>query len=293
MRAADHELARRVDVQRERVVHQVGGQHGRQHVLADVGLDLLAGRAGVVLGRDHDRVDALDGPVVVGVLDGHLALGVGAEVGHVLAGLADLGQPGHEPVREHERERHQRGVVLARGVAEHHALVAGPLRLVHAGALVDALRDVGRLLVDRDQHAARPGVELQGGVGVADLLDGAPDDLLDVHVGPARDLARDHHEPRRAQRLDGAPAGGVAGQEGVEERVGDLVGDLVGVAFGDRLGREERGHAEGQKGEAGKVGGAVHGRPASAFRRGVFCESVPPPRRAGGRGPRSAPPPAA
>ena len=63
-------------------------------------------------------------------------------------------------------------------VAEHHPLVAGAdpverivvarvvLRLVRG---VDALRDVGRLLVERDDHAAGLGVEAVLGARVADL----------------------------------------------------------------------------------------------------------------------------
>ena len=58
--------------------------------------------------------------------------------------------------RRHELRR------LVAGVAEHHALVAGAAR-------VDALADVGRLLVDRDQHAAGVAVEAHLAVGVADV----------------------------------------------------------------------------------------------------------------------------
>ena len=250
VRPADHERARRVDVQDEAVVHHAFGEDGREDVLADVGLDLGERRVVVlrvdlvVLGRDHDRVDALGRPAVGFVLDRDLALGVRPEVGHHLARLADLREALHEAVREHQRERHQRLLVLAGGVAEHHALVPGALLDVEALVVVDALRDVGRLLVDRDQHAAGTGVELEHRVGVADLLDGRADDLLHVDVGVTRDLARDHDEARRAERLDGAAAGRVAREEGVEEGVGDLVRDFVRVAFGDGLGGEEDRHGK-------------------------------------------------
>ena len=116
------------------------------------------------------------------------------------------------------------------------------LRLV--GAL-HALRDVRRLLVDRDDHAARVRVEAVLGAVVADLLDAAADEPRDVHVALRRDLARHDHEPGRDERLAGHAAVRVVREDGVENCVRDLVGDLVGVAFGDRLGREEeapRGH---------------------------------------------------
>ena len=57
------------------------------------------------------------------------------------------------------RQRHQLGRFFRRE-AEHHALVAG-------AAGVDAHRDVGRLSLNRDKHAAGVAVETEVGVGVA------------------------------------------------------------------------------------------------------------------------------
>ena len=74
------------------------------------------------------------------------------------------------------------------------------LRLVR---LVDALRDVGRLPVDRDDDAARLEVEAVLGARVADLGDAVADDRADVDVGLGRDLAGDDDEPGRDQRLAG------------------------------------------------------------------------------------------
>ena len=76
-------------------------------------------------------------------------------------------------------------------VAEHHPLVAGAdaverivvARVVlHLVRVVDALRDVGRLLVDRDDDAAGLGVEAVLGARVADLLDGLAHEARDVDV---------------------------------------------------------------------------------------------------------------
>ena len=70
--------------------------------------------------------------------------------------------------------------VSSRRVAEHHALVAGAgdVELVVVGRVgarlvggVDALGDVGRLLVDRVDDRAGVGGEAEVGVGVADLAD--------------------------------------------------------------------------------------------------------------------------
>ena len=75
-----------------------------------------------------------------------------------MPGLADLGEALGQAVGEVDRQRHEH-VGLVAGVAEHHPLVAGALLVelvVLAGGaradlfgVVDALGDVGRLLVDR------------------------------------------------------------------------------------------------------------------------------------------------
>ena len=136
-------------------------------------------------------------------------------------------------------------VGLVARVAEHHALVAGAdLVVVVAGALallerlVDTHRDVGRLLVDRDDDAARLAVDAERGVGVADLADRVARQAREVDVRLGADLARDDAQAGRDHRLAGDPAVRVLLQDRVEHRVADLVRHLVGVAFGDRLRRE-------------------------------------------------------
>ena len=215
-----------------------------QHVLPEVRLDQRVGiHARLVLGRDQHLLD-LDRPVVL-VADGHLRLAVRAEVRHHVA-AAHLGEAVRELVRERDRHRHQLRR-LARGVAEHHALVAraGHAHLVVAarGAplvrLVHTLRDVGRLLVDRRDHRARLAVEAVARVVVADPLDRVAGDLRHVHVDGGRDLAGHHHEACVHERLARDPSQRVVGHHGVEHAVRDLVGDLVRVTLGDRLGGEQ------------------------------------------------------
>jgi hypothetical protein len=149
-------------------------------------------------------------------------------------------------VRKHDRERHQLRSLVGR-IAEHEALVAGAdavERVVVAGlvahveGLIDPLRDVGRLLVERDDHAAGLGVEPVLGARVADRRDPLPDEARDVDVCLRRDLAGDDDEPGGDERLAGDPPVGVVGENGVEDGVRDLVGDLVRMPFGDRLGGE-------------------------------------------------------
>ena len=110
--------------------------------------------------------------------------------------MAHVGQPLGQLVGQRDRQRHEL-VGLARGVAEHHALVAraGEIELIVVGGvgprlvgLVDALRDIGRLLVDRVDDRARVAIEAVVGVVVADPAHRLARDVLDVDVGLGRDL---------------------------------------------------------------------------------------------------------
>ena len=105
-------------------------------------------------------------------------------------------------MREHERQRHQLRRLVA-GEAEHHALVAraDAVERIAAGAArlerrVDALRDVGRLLVERHVDGAGVGVEAVLGARVADLAHDAAHDLRDVERRARGDLPGDQHEAR-------------------------------------------------------------------------------------------------
>ena len=163
-----------------------------------------------VLGRDEDLLDRHG--LVVDVPDRDLRLAVRAQVvEHVV--LAHRREPLGETVREVDRHRHQRRGLVAR-VAEHHALVAGAdevdagraLAVLDLEGLVDALRDVGALLVDADQHAARLAVEAELGAVVADVLDHVAHDRGDVDVGVRADLAADHDQAGGGEALARARA---------------------------------------------------------------------------------------
>ena len=234
VRPADHEAPGRVHVVGDPLlVQQLARDHRLDHVLDEVLADLLQRHVRVVLGRDDDRVDAHR--LVVLVLDGDLGLAVGAQVADQVRAAA-VGEPLRELVGQQDRHRHQLGR-LVRGVAEHDPLVAGALLVVLL--LVDAHRDVGRLPLDRGEHAAGLVVEAVGGVRVADLLDRLADDLRDVGVDLGRDLAGDEREARRDDGLAGHAAVGVLGEDRVENGVGDLVGDLVRMPLGHRFRSEQ------------------------------------------------------
>ena len=156
-RAADHELPGRVDedevlvLETLLVVERVR-QDRMEDVLDQVGLDQrLRVEPVAVLRRDEDALDldrALAAVLVDLVADRDLRLAVGPQVReHV--GLAHLGEPLADLVRELDRQRHQL-VGLVRRVAEHHSLVAGAdtvervvVAVLGLEGIVDTLRDVG------------------------------------------------------------------------------------------------------------------------------------------------------
>ena len=197
-----------------------------------------------MLGRQDHGGDELR--FAVGVLDRHLALAVGPQVVEHAA-LAHFGQTVHQLVGKGDGKRHELRAVAA-GVAEHHALVAGALAVervliggIHTAleGRVDPLSDVGGLLVQRGDDAARGGVEAVLGPGIADALDGLADQRGHIHVGGGADLARHDYQPRGDQGLAGDVAGRIVSEDRVNHRVRDLVGDLVGMAFAHRLRREQ------------------------------------------------------
>ena len=198
--ATDHELAGGVDVignvVSEQALHALWQLllHAGNEDLDDVLLDLRQHHRllveVVVLCAHHNGVDA-HGLAVVSVLDGHLALGVGAQVGHLAVLLAAYGgEFAQQHVAELQRQRHV-VVGVAAGVAEHHALITGTLLL---GILaLHTLVDVGALLVDGAEDPAAVRLEHVLALGVADLADHLAGDLLHIEVGLALHLAGQHH----------------------------------------------------------------------------------------------------
>ena len=228
-----------------------------------------------MLGRDDNRRD-LDGHAAL-IANRDLGLAIGAQVGE-RAVLAHAGQALGKALGKVNGHGHERGG-LAHGVAEHHALVAGADKVERVGrsvgnlgldleALVDALGDVGRLAVNGREHAAGVAVEAVLGTVVADVLEHAASDGLDVHVSLGANFTGHKNDARGGEALASATharevgllAGGrdIAGsfkarlglQDGVEHGVGNLVADFVGMALGHALGGEEevtvlvQGHVE-------------------------------------------------
>ncbi len=221
-------------------------QHRADHMRGQLVGQPFAGGLGVVLRGDQHGVHA-HRTVMFVVLDGHLRLAVRTQMGHD-ALLAHLGQPVRQPVGQVDRQRHQR-VGLVAGVAEHHALVAGALRLVAllaaGGRLPFAIQpfhtlvDLRALFGQRHQHAAGVGVQTDPGAGVPDAAHRGAHDALDVAVALAGDLAEYEELSGGGRGLHGHVGVRVLAQHVVQDRVRDLVADLVGVALGHRFRRDQ------------------------------------------------------
>ena len=166
------------------------------------------------------------------------------------------------------------GLGLVGGITEHHALVAGTDQVDRVGGsaglglegLVDALGDIGRLLVDEAHNAAGIAVKTELGTVVANAADNAASDFLHVDVGLGANLAGDDDGAGGHEGLAGAAdvlnvgrhavGRNIAlllelyffGEDCVEYGVADLVGDLIGMAFGHRLRRKHKRSVLGRDG---------------------------------------------
>lgn len=224
--SADDEAAGGVDVVDGLLIEVLGGDDGLDDVLHDVLVNLLVGDVGLVLGGDDDGVDA-DGDhaaVLLLVLDGDLGLTIGAQPleGSILANVGEtLAEAGGEEVGE----GHELGGLVG-GVAEHDTLVTSA-DLLDALVEVDALGDIGALLLDGDDDVAGVAVDALVGGGVADVADGGADDVLEIDLGVGGDLTEDHDHAGLGGGLAGDLGLGVLGEAGVEDGIGNLIAELV------------------------------------------------------------------
>jgi len=150
-------------------------------------------------------------------------------------------------MRKRDRQWHELWR-LAAGEADHHALVPRALQLERVvlqralslfQRMVDARRDVWRLLfqINLDQRVV--GVETNLFEVVANAADGVANRSLNVEVGVRGDLADDHAQPFGDGGLAGHAGVGVLREHAVEDRIRDLVANLVRMAFGHRLGGQQ------------------------------------------------------
>ena len=232
-RAADHELASRVDVELGILVQQLRRQSVLDDQFHDGFFQICLGHVFVVLGGQNNGVDA--GDLAVFIATGDLAFRVGAQPWQQAA-FAGFGLALYQTVREGNRGRHQY-VGFVAGVAEHQALVAGAL--VFRLLAVNALGDVHGLLADDVDNAAGVTVVAHGRGGVADVLDHAAHQVFQIHPGAGGDFPTDDSDPGLYHGFARNPGMGVVDQNGVEDGIGNLVSQFIRVAFRDRFGGKD------------------------------------------------------
>lgn len=196
------------------VIQKVGGNN----LLDDLGDNLLAEVLGgdllSVLGGDDDGIDTEgDGSTtLLLVLDSDLSLRVRSEPAKLTAATG-IGHRLVELVGQHDGEGHV-FLSLIRGIPKHDTLITSTVVL--EVTMVQALSNVGGLLLDGNEDVAGFVVETLGRVVVADLLDGFTDDLLVVELGLGGDFTEHHDHTGLGGGLAGNLGPGILGQAGIE-----------------------------------------------------------------------------
>ena len=237
MWASDHELPGRVDVVFDLVIEKrldFSGQFGFDlwdQYLNDVVFDLFKHAfiliELIVLGRKDDGVNSLWN-MIVGVFNGHLALGIWAQVFDLLAFSSEVSQLAKQAVAKVECQRH---IVFGfvRSVSKHHTLISCPL--FFNTTAVDSLVDVGRLLVYEGDDAAAVTLKLVLSFGIANLVDGFPCDTGRIDIGLGFHFPGKNYLPRSDKRFAGHFRIRVESQEIVQQAVRNLICYLVGMPF--------------------------------------------------------------
>ena len=168
---------------------------GRNNLLDDFLKDLLSEIFGRnllgVLSRNNDGVytERDGGTTFLLVLNGDLSLRIGAEPTKFTR-TASSSHGGVKLVGKHDGQGHVL-LGLVGGITEHDTLITSTVVL--KGPMVQALSNIGGLLLDGYKDVTSLVVETFGGIIISDLLDGLSDNLLVVKLGLGGDFA-EHHD---------------------------------------------------------------------------------------------------
>ena len=110
---------------------------------------------------------------------------------------------------------------------------------IKAFAFIDALRDVGRLLVVGHHHAAALVIKADIGIGITDALDGFARHLCVIDARTGGDLAGEYDKAGVCQRFGGNAAIFVLRENGIKHGIGNGIRNFIGMAFGNGFGGKQ------------------------------------------------------
>ena len=133
--------------------------------------------------------------------------------------------------------RHQFGSLIG-CITEHHTLVAGTgIKIVLQDSffrfqcLIDTHGNVSGLLIKSNQNCACVSVKTVLRLGVADLLNGIPNNALNVNISVGGKLSGHKNESGAGCGLAGHTAHGILRHAGVKDGIRDGITDFVGMSF--------------------------------------------------------------
>ena len=124
LRSADHETSGRVDIILRVLIQKLLRDHMVNHKTNQVSPQCLHIHFRRMLRGDHHRIYTHRAPILI-ILHRNLSLSIRAQIVNNI-GLSNFRQAHRQLVGQRDRQRHQlRGLIA--GIAEHHALIAGPV----------------------------------------------------------------------------------------------------------------------------------------------------------------------
>ena len=234
LRAADNEFARGIDENARITLHEFCRNNRFNDVFDKVFANLFQSNIFVMLGGNNDGFHSHR--LAVFISHRHLSLAVRAQV-RQRAVLADFGQAACQTLCQSDGQWHEFRRLIG-GITKHHALVTGTngigfIQFAFTGfeRLINALRDIRGLFVKGYQNTAGLVVKTISCIGIADFLNGAADNLGNIHIAAGRNFTDHMHLTGSHQCFTRHTALWVLGDNRVQNTVGNLVSHFIGMTF--------------------------------------------------------------
>ena len=238
LRAADNELAGRVDEILGLLAKKLGRNNSIDDMLNQILANLVKGDVLIMLGGDNNGINSYRLAVLIG--NSYLSLAIRAEIRQG-AVLAHLGQAACQTMCQRDWQRQELRRLIG-SIAEHHALVTGTgsLCLVQITfpclqSLVNALGNIRRLLIQGNQNTAGISIKAELGTGIADPADGLPGNLGNIHIALGRNLTGNMSLAGSHQGLAGHTAIRILFKNCIQNTIRNLVCNFIRMPLSNRL----------------------------------------------------------